>query len=192
MLSLCSPTDIVQGVSWYATANTIAQNIANATGIDVIRVAGVISALSPNNRWERNIADAHRLILDWTNGDLTTKVCTFGRNKAKAHRILALESPDREAVDKILTGRKTVAFFRCILGDGDRVCVDGHAYSIWLGTPIATTETPAIGKGLYQSIERSYQLVATRSVDICGQALSPAQVQAATWITYRKLFRGIL
>jgi hypothetical protein len=38
--------------------------------------------------------------------------------------------------------------------------------------------------------QRAYQLVAKRSADLCGVELSPTQVQAVTWVTYRRLIHG--
>jgi hypothetical protein len=50
-----------------------------------------------------------------------------------------------------------------------------------------TTQTPSIGVKLYADIARAYQLVAKRSYELCGVTLSATQVQATTWVTYRRL-----
>jgi hypothetical protein len=101
-----------------------------------------------------------------------------------------MESAEPEAIESILKGRKVTAFYRSIMGDPNAVCVDGHAYSVFIGQRIPTTKTPNIGKGLYETIQRAYCLVADRSFDICGHKLSPTQVQAVTWVTYRRLLKG--
>jgi hypothetical protein len=155
---------------------------------------GVIAALSPNNKWERNCIDAEAMIKTWAiGGDYDViKVCTFNPNKRKAIAILELdmESVDTEAIPNILSGQKVVAFYRSIMGDKNSVCIDGHAYAIFIGENISTTKTPKISPKLFETIQRAYQLVAKRSVDLCGVELSPTQVQAVTWVTYRRLIHG--
>jgi hypothetical protein len=49
---------------------------------------------------------------------------------------------------------------------------------------LATEADILEGKEWY---DRAYRLVADRSVDLCGHHLSPVQVQAVTWVTYRRL-----
>ena len=73
------------------------------------------------------------------------------------------------------------------MGFDDTVCVDGHAYAIWIGERIPTTKTPSISAPLYQTITRAYVNVAKDSHSLCGEKLTPAQVQAVTWVTYRRI-----
>lgn len=190
MLQLASVADIAEGIHWYQRAYDLAVQLIHAyQPLTLGQAIGVIAALSPNNKWERNCQDAERLIKTWhVGGDMmSVKVCTYNTNKQKAIAILELESVDTEAIAKILNGRKVVAFYRSISGHKDAVCVDGHAYAVFVGERIPTTKTPNIGKALYDAIARSYCLVAERSVELCGHALTPAQVQAVTWVTYRRL-----
>lgn len=151
----------------------------------------MIAALSPHNKWSRNCVDAEAMIKAWHYGadPLSVKVCTFNPNKAKAAAILALTADDLETdtIAEILNGRKVVAFYRSIMGDPDAVCVDGHAYAVWIGERIPTTQTPSLGVKLYADIARAYQLVAKRSYELCGTSLTPTQVQAVTWVTSRRL-----
>ena len=188
MLQLASVSDIAEGKHWYQRAYDLAVQLIHAyQPLTLGQAIGVIAALSPNNKWSRNCQDAERIIKAWHVGaDMkAVKVCTFNNNKQKA--IAILESPDSEAIESILNGRKVVAFYRSISGYRDAVCVDGHAYAVFVGERIPTTKTPAISAGLYDAIARSYCLVAERSVELCGHALTPAQVQAVTWVTYRRL-----
>lgn len=198
ILSQATFSDLESGIHWYDRARKASAVLAYKYAITTAQAAGVIAALSPNNKWRRNIFDADILIraaIDDKQDDI--KVCTFDLNKDKALRIMDLafdfdhdESTDVDTISAILKGQKVTAFFKCIMGDSDTVCVDGHAYAIFKGQRIPTSKTPKIGKGLYLSIQRSYQLVADRSVDICGHKLTPAQVQATTWVTYRRLIKG--
>ena len=190
MLQLASQTDIEAGIEWYDRAHKLGVRFIHAyEGLSLGQAVGVIAALSPNNKWERNCIDAEAMIKAWHYGadPLTVKVCTFNKNKAKAAAILTLDDPSSVNIAAILNGRKVVAFFKSIMGDKEAVCVDGHAYAIWLGERIPTTQTPSIGVALYADIARAYQLVAKRSYDLCGVTLSATQVQAVTWVTYRRL-----
>lgn len=190
MLGLASAADIEQGKEWYRRAYNLAVRLIHTyDGLALGQAIGVIAALSPNNKWVRNCQDAESMIRLWHVGQdpRIAKVCTFNSNKDKAARILELESPDSEAIQNILSGQKVIAFYRCISGYTDTVCVDGHAYAIYLGERVPTTQTPNIGKALYAAITRSYVLASDRSAEACGEHLTPAQVQAVTWVTYRRL-----
>jgi hypothetical protein len=194
MLMLASQADIFEGINWYQRAYDLAVKFIHAyDGLTMGQAVGVIAALSPNNKWERNCIDAEAMIKVWSiNGDYNSiKVCTFNKNKQKAIDILSLdmESADAEAIQTILSGQKVVSFYRSIMGDHDNVCVDGHAYAIFLGERIPTTKTPSLTPSTYATIQRAYKLVAKRSYDLCGHILTPIQVQAVTWVTYRRLIK---
>jgi hypothetical protein len=175
-----------EGLSWYGRAQSVARRLADQYGHDLITVAGVISALSPNNRWERNVIDAEALVKVYSNGgDVDAlKVCTFSKNKAKAIAILQGADP----LD-VLGGRKVRAFYECIIGR-DSVCVDGHAYSIWLGQRVPTTKTPKISDKLYDKISEDYRIATKQINEITGEFYLPCQVQAITWVAWRNLHSG--
>jgi hypothetical protein len=190
MLGLASAADIQQGKDWYQRAYDLSLSFIHTyEGLTLGQAIGVIAALSPNNKWERNCADAESMIKLWHQGidPRVAKVCTYNTNKDKAARILEMESVDTEAIQEILSGQKVVAFYRCISGFKDTVCVDGHAFAIFMGERIPTTKTPSLSPALYAAITRSYILASERSIDACGHKLTPAEVQAVTWVTYRRL-----
>jgi hypothetical protein len=187
---LASAQEIQEGANWYHNANCIAEAIANKTGLSVRKVAGVIAALSPQNRWERNCKDAEQLCLlytvDGVDAAKQLKVATFNNNKQKALDILQSEE---DSIETILNGRKIVAFFRCIL-DEDDVCIDGHAYSIWLGNRVVTTKTPKISAKLYDTIAWDYDRATLTINKIMGTDYTSAQIQAITWTVHRNLYQG--
>lgn len=179
-----------EGLSWYGRANIVANRLATSYDVNggLVTVAGVIAALSPNNRWERNVADAERLIKAYCLGEEidAIKVCTFNKNKDKALAILNGVTP----LD-VLGGNKVRAFYECIAyPTSDAVCVDGHAYSIWLGERVPTTKTPSISDKLYSRIADDYRLAAKQINEITKEFYSASQVQAITWVTWRNLFAG--
>jgi hypothetical protein len=181
-----NPAELADGARWYQRASDAAAIIASRYSITADKVAAVIAALSPSNRWERNVTDAEVLCRAYVLGGHTAadkvKVSTYGANKIKALRILAGELPLN-----VLGGLKVRAFYRCIVGDDSAVCVDGHAYAIWAGERIATTKTPKISSKLYDAIAADFARAADTINSITGAAYSPAQVQAITWLTYRRL-----
>jgi len=180
-----------EGFNWYDDVHKRALAISDNHEVPLDVVCGVIAALSPNNRWERNLRDANKLIeiakAGGNDEDLkAAKVSTFNRNKDKAIRIIREPEPD---IMTILSGRKVQAFFACILDPKrvDYVCVDGHAYSIWLGERLPTTQTPAISAKLYNQISQDYAQAAGIIMDVTGEVYTPAQVQAITWVAWRNL-----
>ena len=59
---LATLTEKQDGVTWYPVALDIARTIADEHDITVTQAIGVIAALSPRNRWERNVQDADCLL----------------------------------------------------------------------------------------------------------------------------------
>ena len=78
------------GMLWYKEAQMFVKHCAETYNIEPYKVAGVVSALSPNNKWERNKYDAVTVIKahlsDIPPDDV--KVCTYNANKKKAFEIL--------------------------------------------------------------------------------------------------------
>ena len=187
---LSTDLERANGKNWYPQAHTAALNLSASHPLGVIKSAGVISALSPNNKWPRNLRDAARLIdAFFRYGPLVaskTAVCTYGINKAKALAILKLQSPTVDDVATVLHGLKITAFYRCILGDSQAICVDGHAYSIWAGEHITTTKTPKISPRLYAQISADYTKAA-QLISTPHAITSPAELQAITWLTHKRL-----
>ena len=182
---LANTADIAQGATWYHVANTIASRLARKYDISERQAVGVIAALSPRNKWERNTADAENLIRVFTSDPESVdsvKVCTFSRNKAKAIEILRLSDPVREEqVLGILSGPKMQEFYGCIIGVHDEVCIDGHAYCVWAGDRITLANVPKIGAKLREKIKVAY-CRAAQEVDV-----TPAQMQAITWCVWRRI-----
>jgi hypothetical protein len=181
---LASEPEIRKGIAWYDDANAIASRIGESYDLCPRMVAGVIAALSPSNRWERNCRDADNFCRIFAAGgdSLLLKVSTYGINKIKALAIL-----NGEDIDTVLNGRKTVAFYHCIAGDDGHVCIDGHAYNVWMGQRIPLDTVPSIGKKLYQTIVSDY-IEATKLINNAfNTSYTAAQVQAITWTAWRSI-----
>jgi hypothetical protein len=181
---LANVADKIDGQSWYPVAYSVACTLADQYNVSPIVAAGVIAALSPRNRWERNIANAENMLrVHSVDPDSieSVKVCTFGHNKAKAIRILQ-ENPETESeVCSILSGPKLQEFFSCIVGIDGEVCIDGHAYSVWIGDRITVDSVPRISKKLRAQIKADY----AQAAKIAG--IKSSEMQAVTWCAWRRI-----
>ena len=173
------------GLNWYSEAYQECKRIASNTGLDTIRVGGVMAALSPSNKWERNVLDCERLCTQFVAGrDLDSiKVSTYGKMKEKAINILKTDNIND--IPDILNGQKITNFYYCILGFSDNVVIDGHAYCVWIGQRLPLKGVPSIGKKLYKHIQEQYINATLFFNKINGTDYTPAQLQAITWITWK-------
>lgn len=167
------------GLYWYQRANQDAASLASRYGITTEQAAGVIAALSPGRDWGLNLIDADRLIDAHVNGRTIPQVGTYGRkNVAKARKILNGFLP----LD-VLGGHKVRAFFSLINEpeNATDVCVDRHAKAIAVGRPAKTERDTVVRPSQYSFFARHY-LQAAKTL-----GLLPHQLQAVTWVTWRRL-----
>lgn len=178
-------SELLAGSRFYPDALAYCLRLSRLYGCTVDCAAGVIAALSPNNHWRRNQHDANALIRAFCLGGHAdannVKVATYNANKIKALNVLSGAEPL-----SVLGGLKVRAFYDCIIG-GDSVCVDGHAYAIWTGERIPTTRTPKISPKLYAAIAADYRLAANQINQIMEANYSACQVQAVTWLAWRRM-----
>lgn len=190
-----SETDRQTGRQWYQNAYNVCVSLGDKYGVHSDIVAGVIAALSPNNRWESNVIDAEIMLRAWAAEiDYSdVKVATYSNNKDKAATIIDCNL-NRQQIVKVLRGNKTVAFFLCIAsnGDSDTPCIDGHAYNIWNGTVSTLKEVPGLSDKTFRIIQDAYRDAAKIISTVTGEYHSAAQVQAITWVAYRRIHKGIV
>jgi hypothetical protein len=181
---LATTQEKIDGAKWYSSANEIAMNLAIEYGLTLQTTAGVIAALSPRNKWSRNVIDAENLIETFVRDPesaVNVKTCTFGKNKEKALNILKADQDFyTENVRDILKGPKLIEFFNCILHVED-VCIDGHAYCIFNGSRTSLKDVPSIGVKLRKEIKSDFKKAAAKF------KISPAEMQAITWVTWRRI-----
>lgn len=185
--NLATPEEKRDGIVWYAKALADCLWIAEETEVPLHIVVGVCAALSPNNKWDRNIDNTLSLIRAFLNGDdvETVKVSTYHTMKRKAWSILEL-MPDQDEVIKILNGQKIVSFFCNIMGE-DTCTVDGHAKNIFYGERHGlTSDKSNIGKKEYATIQEAY-VNAGKQVRFNGRPLKAFEMQAITWVTWRRI-----
>ena len=114
------------GLSWYERAHNECLLLSQVFELPLSKVVGVVSALSPNNKWKRNLFDTWNFL---DKPSLETKVCTFLTQRKKALAILNSDGSDNSIL-AILKGNKTCNFYNNILHykDSDVVTVDTWAY----------------------------------------------------------------
>tara|TARA_X000001382_G_C3154987_1_gene174233 strand:+ start:602 stop:1243 length:642 start_codon:yes stop_codon:yes gene_type:complete len=193
--ALATTEEVVSGQQWYKNANEIASRLARNNNITTAKAAGVIAALSPNNKWERNCHDAENLIQAYIHGDeddaRQVSVCTYSAMKEKAIKILSIidyEDDFYSKVIEILNGPKIIEFFNCIMQRKD-VCIDGHAYSIWFGERMTMKQVPNIGKRLRERIKSDY-LDATNWINEEMETnYLPSDIQAIVWVCHKRIYK---
>ncbi len=173
-------TQHAEGLLWYDNAQTAAHYIAVRYDVPVYIVAAVIAALSPNNKWSRNVRNADALIGAFIRGDGmdSVKVSTYHKMKQKAWDILAAR-PDYDGAKRMLKGQKITSFFMDIMGEFN-VTIDGHARNIAYGERVGLTDDRTnIGVREYRALQAAYEEAARRV------GLMPYQLQAITWRVWR-------
>jgi len=173
-------TQHAEGLLWYSDAQKAAHDIAVKYGIAVYLGVAVIAALSPNNKWSRNVINADMLIGAFLRGDGidAVKVSTYHAMKKKAWDILAAR-PDYEGAKTMLKGQKITSFFMDIMGEFN-VTIDGHARNIAYGERVGLTDDRTnIGVREYRALQAAYEEAARRV------GLMPYQLQAITWRVWR-------
>ena len=174
--------DIANGIEWYDRAKRYAETISKQTNVHLHTVIGVMAALSPNNKWERNVKDCERMCNAYVNGeDLSDfKVSCYNTMKLKAWSILDDKLTSDDDILTRLNGQKIRSFYSNIRGL-EEVTIDGHALNIALGKLQGlTTDKTNMGKKTYIEMQRHYVRAAKR-VDV-----APHVLQAITWTTWKR------
>jgi len=141
-----------------------------------------MAALSPNNKWERNVHDCERMCEAWVKGDDLDdfKVSCYNTMKLKAWSILDDNLTSDDDILTRLNGQKIRSFYSNIRGL-DEVTIDGHALNIALGVRQGlTTDSTNMSKKVYRQMQEVYVRAAKR-VDI-----KPHVLQAITWTTWKR------
>ena len=183
------------GMDWYSNAHGIVKRIAAEYQFSPEQIAGAMAAISPNNKWERNCVDCENLAKA-IRADLDpfeVKVCTFKKNKAKAIAIL-MGDLDSDAICKVLNGQKVIAFYLNILHNGntESPCIDGHAFNIWNGSVSGLKEVPSISAKAFRNIQADYCRAAEIASGVTKETITPGQMQAITWVAYRRIHKGLV
>jgi len=162
--------------NWYFEIHDYCKTLSEVYDVPLIKVAGILSALSPNNTVRSNVISLEKFLR--TNGNC--KVTTFDGQKRKALTIL--NSPDNITVDEIKailgakkdSGLKTKAFFDNIYRPhtSEEVTID-----LWMirWAKIEGSLTPKRYRDTAQKVKELAQEV----------GVLPHQMQAKIWVDMR-------
>ena len=189
---------IAETRKWYSDAQKFTETLSLEFNNELSsnKIAGVIAALSPRNEWNRNKFDAVNLCKEFLSNKyyqlnlfgyhflLNSKVCTFHANKSKAIKILL--SDDSE-IETILKGNKLINFYRCIIGDSEAICIDGHAFNIAANRVTSLAEVPPISDKNYKIIANLYRETKNFINKEYNLNLKTYQIQSVTWNKYKHI-----
>ena len=169
------------GINWYSEAQQFTHNLAKAYDLDPYKVAGVVSALSPNNKWERNKIDAETVVKAHLSGigPDSVKVCTYNANKNKAFEIL---KGNTEITAK---SPKTHAFAMNVgLNSPEHITVDKWHLRACVVGPVDGIEDCAESCTAvqYRRVEAITASLA-KDLDLAGYEL-----QAIIWVTIKRVW----
>ncbi len=172
---------IAEAIAWYSDARLIADALAAKHALPVHVVAGVLAALSPLNSWGNNVNLAARMLA--SGGTLDRGY--LSANLAKARRIIA------EGTIDALGGLKVNNFYLSIItGGADGITIDRHAYCLAHNDRSVTNDIPKLSRKRYDEIADKYRRASVILSREYGMPLSPAVVQAVTWVVWRRKFWG--
>lgn len=164
------------GLFWYHEANALSWELDHVRNE---RAAGVIAALSPRLRWDKNVAYARIAynLKGYSIDDVENYIPTLKNSRRKALAMVNGALP-RDVLGK---GLKTNAFFDNIFRpwDSKRVTVDKHAFDIAMGN--RTGYSTVITDKAYRLIEPAYVEAAY------AYSIAPLQAQAISWVTWRNM-----
>lgn len=179
-----NPQEITDGQLWYSDARQEAQEIADNHNLALSTVVGVIAALSPTNKWDRNIIDANNICAAFVAGEYqeSVKVCTYNTMRNKAWGILEQAVTDVDQIATMLKGPKITDFFLCIMGM-DTCVIDGHAWGIANAERRNMQDVPNIGKRLRIALQEAYVKAGAQ------EGLTAYEMQAITWVAWRRIHK---
>lgn len=163
---------------WYFEVNDYCKTLSEYYNVPLIKVAGILSALSPNNTFRSNIKSLERFLR--TSGNC--KVTTFGNQKKKAQRILdASEAITESEVKEILgKGLKTRSFFENILRPDTSEAVTVDLWQIrWAKSLGLMPENGTLTDKRYRDISNAVKEYSKEF------GMLPHEFQAGTWTTIR-------
>lgn len=171
-LNMANREEIDQGKDWYMDAQNFTKYLSEKYRIDSYICASVISALSPNNKWNRNKIDAEAVIKAFIDGHKDVKVCTYNSNKEKAFKIL-----DGELITE--KSPKTHSFAMNVgLLSGDHITIDKWHLRACV-TKYKADCIEACTSVQYRRIEKITSQIAKEN------NLKGYELQAIIWVTIR-------
>lgn len=167
--------DIKEGLEWYQTAHDICKDIALQFDTTTLIAAQVISALSPRNKWDKNIKDSYKVFeaVQYGIHPVDIRCSTFHSNKFKAFNLIANNLQITENSLKTFNFVQNIAFL-----SSEHITVDiWHLRACF--SRMIKIDKASIGKIAYQQI-KELTLKKANKLGIKGY-----QLQAIIWNSIR-------
>lgn len=161
---------------WYEKASEVCKKISEKYQVPFETVCAVMAILSPGNRFVSNITAVTNLLENFKNGKNLKVSSNNPRNGIKARRVL--ETGDLSLV----TGPKVIEFFSSLKDPNtfkERLVLDGHAISIWLGKKLPLKTPPLRDVKNRKIIIEDYK----KAAECLGISLQ--ELQAVTWFVWK-------
>lgn len=158
---------------WYQNANAMCAQIASEWSIDIVKVAKVVSVLSPMNKWETCVESSKAMIAAFCcGGDIDSfSVSNFSANKIKAWGVL------NETRDLERSSRKTFSFYKNMLLDPNFVTIDLWHLRICFGMDHSTGISP-----------KNYDILSELTIDTANRmGMVGYDFQAIMWQSFQGL-----
>lgn len=170
-----SPALLAEGSRWYHIAHSWILSLSELTGIDFVKVAGVVAVTSAIQKWDIQMILVPRMLKHYLKSGETMG---FGwpmiSQREKAERVLA---GDFDAV----SGRKIRAFWFALMGDPEAVVIDRWAYRAAVGEYNGEFDARAMQKkGVFEDVQEAYREAALE-VGVVAR-----DFQAALWVAVRE------
>lgn len=158
-----APTDArAQGVAWYTGARVMVKGLARKHRVSRAVAAGAVAALSPRLQWAVNVRAADVVL----SGGIPRGVF-----KTSLHKVLRIyRGGERPSV--VLSGPKTRAFYRALMGDDSAAVVD-----VWVQRVVGWTRK--VTDKVYARISAAL----ARAAAVVGVPI--ATLQAVAWVVIR-------
>ena len=153
------------GLRWYTEAHSVAQNLANVNAMTLEQAAGIIAALSPRVRWERNV------YLAW---EITNTHDCPGLGRSRDNALAIMHGAN---TFDVLRGPKTRAFAQAIASAGR----DGIAVvDVWAVRAATRSRFDEVARARYADVALAYSIAARRL------GLRTHDAQAIAWVATRE------
>ena len=182
LINKVQDVDMVAGLDWYKRARVYCYKLSLDTHTPYSVVCGMLAALSPRNRWERNKVDVKALI-EYLQGKRKTVPLfgTYHKMVEKAESIYFC-GDNVDTIRHLLKGPKITSFYNNIYDtDNSDVTVDTWMHLAALGKYMGIDERPILKKSDYNEIESTIK-------DLALQVeLRPYELQAVLWCAMKRI-----
>jgi len=174
-------TDKEKQTNWYSDEQQFVTDLAQNYDVCPKKVANLVSAISPQTKWEKNKEYA---LLALQGFYATQNGWIARQDLPKIHKYSAVSKNGYAVLynEKFKLGQKTSSFAKNLQGDMYEVTVDSLAMSILLGF-----YTKA---GSYKIADKAYKHAQKLYTEVANEVgVLPAHLQAVTWVVCRRLKR---